>query len=200
MIVKRLGRSEIQISAIGQGTCIHDSLTEQEKYRHLEHTIRTGIDWGLNFIDTAPVYGSGESEAVIGRAVKGLRKRVVLATKVSPECLAMNDLVESVQASLKRLQTDWVDLLQIHWPNPKIRLSETLKAMEKLVKDGVVRYLGICNFSLKETQEIQQHLPPNLLVSLQVEYNLFDRSNEEDLLSYGEQEGISIIAYSSTLR
>lgn len=196
MMVKHLGGSEIRISAIGQGTCIHDSLTDAEKYRHLERTIRAGIDWGLNFIDTAPVYGSGESEAVIGRAVKGLRSQVVLATKVSPECLGRNELTDSVKASLKRLQTDWVDLLQIHWPNPKIELSETLAAMERLVKDGVVRYLGICNFSLKETKEIQRQLPPNLLVSIQVEYNLFDRSNEKELLSYGQQNGISIVAYS----
>ncbi|MDH5426717.1 MAG: aldo/keto reductase [Nitrospirota bacterium] len=196
MIVKHLGDSGIQVSAIGQGTCIHDSLTDQEKYRHLERTILTGIDWGLNFIDTAPVYGSGESEAVIGRAVKGIRKQVVLATKVSPECLGRNQLVASVTASLKRLQTDWIDLLQIHWPNPNIAISETLAAMERLVKDGVVRYLGICNFSLKETKEIQRQLSPNLLVSLQVEYNLFDRSNEKELLSYGQQKGLSIVAYS----
>jgi len=148
------------------------------------------------FIDTAPVYGSGESEAVIGRAVKGLRKQVVLATKVSPECLSMNELVDSVHASLKRLQTDWIDLLQIHWPNPKIPLSETLTAMEKLVKDGVVRYLGVCNFSLKDTQEIQRQLPPKLLASIQVEYNLFDRSIEQEFLAYGQEEGISIVAYS----
>ena len=196
MLVKRLGHSNIQISAIGQGTCIHDSLTEPERYQHLEHTIRTGVDWGLNFVDTAPVYGSGESEAVIGRALKGLRNQVVLATKVSPQNLGETDLVESVQASLKRLQTDWVDLLQIHWPNPKIQIAETLTAMEKLVNDGVVRYLGLCNFSLKETQEVQRLLSPNLFVSLQVEYNLFDRSNEEELLAFGKREGMSIIAYS----
>ena len=196
MIVKNLGSSEIQISGIGQGMCIHDSLTNQEKYRYLEDTIRIGIDWGMNFIDTAPVYGSGESEAVIGRAVKGLRKQVVLATKVSPECLSSNRLVDSVYASLERLKTDWLDLLQIHWPNPKIPLSETLMAMESLVKDGLVRCLGVCNFSLKEIQEIQKCLPPKHLASLQVEYNLFDRSIERQLLSYGQQEGISIIAYS----
>jgi diketogulonate reductase-like aldo/keto reductase len=193
---KNLGNSDIHISAIGQGGCIHDALTNQAKYRDLEYTIRTGIAWGLNFIDTAPVYGSGESEAVIGRAVKGLRNQVVLATKVSPECLSADGLVNSVHGSLQRLETDWIDLLQIHWPNSNIPILETLTAMEKLVKDGLVRYLGVCNFSLKETRDIQRQLSGNTLVSVQVEYNLFDRSIEEEFLRYAETVKLSVIAYS----
>ena len=196
MIFKTLGRSDLQIAPIGQGTGIHHSLNTREVYKQLASTIRAGIDLGMNFIDTAPAYGDGESETVIGQALKGVRHRVVLATKISPECLSAKGVVDSVHASLNRLETDWIDLLQIHWPNPKVPLSETLTAMEKLVKDGVVRYLGVCNFSLKETQEIQRKLPPKLLASIQVEYNLFDRSIERDFLSFGQQEGISIIAYS----
>ncbi|MDR4494369.1 MAG: aldo/keto reductase [Nitrospirales bacterium] len=196
MLLKNLGQTGIKISAIGQGMCIHNALTKQEKYQNLEHTILTGIDVGMNFIDTAPVYGCGESESVIGRAVKTIRKQVVLATKVSPECLSATGIAASVKASLKRLRTDWVDLLQIHWPNPKIPLPETLAAMENLVNDGAVRCLGVCNFSFKETQAIQRQLPPNLLASVQVEYNLFDRSIEGEFLSFGQEEDISIIAYS----
>ena len=196
MLLKKLGQSDIEISAIGQGTGIHHSLGDPQVYGQLESTIRAGIDLGVTFIDTAPVYGAGESEIIVGRALRGNRDRVVLATKVSPEQLTSKGVNESVQGSLRRLRTDRIDLLQIHWPNPQIPISETLTALEKIVKEGLARFVGICNFSLKETQAIQQQLSSKLLASVQVEFNLFDRSIEEQFLPYGMQEGISIIAYS----
>ena len=196
MLLKKLGQSGIEISAIGQGTGIHHSLTNREMYRELESTIRSGIDMGLTFIDTAPVYGDGASEAVIGKALKGIRHGVVLATKVSPENLSATGIKNSVEGSLRRLQTDRIDLLQVHWPNPQIPISETLLGLKDMVQEGLVRYVGICNFSFKDTQEIHQQLTSKFLVSAQVEYNLFDRSIEREFLPYGQQEGISIIAYS----
>ena len=196
MLFKKLGQSDIEISAIGQGTGIHHSLTDREAHRQLESTIRAGIDMGLNFIDTAPVYGDGESEAVIGKALKGIRHRAVLATKVSPENLSSKGIKCSVQESLRRLRTDWIDLLQIHWPNPQIPILDTLMGLEKTVQEGLVRYVGICNFSFNDTLKIHQQLTPHLLASVQVEYNLFDRSIEQEFLQYGERVGISIIAYS----
>lgn len=196
MLLKKLGQSDIEISAIGQGTGIHHSLANREVHRQLESTIRAGIDLGINFIDTAPVYGAGESELVIGKALKGIRHRVVLATKVSPENLSIKGIKGSVEGSLRRLQTDRIDLLQIHWPNPQIPISDTLVGLEETVQEGLVRYVGICNFSLKDTQKIHQQLTPKLLASVQMEYNLFDRSIEREFLQYGEEEGISIIAYS----
>jgi aryl-alcohol dehydrogenase-like predicted oxidoreductase len=196
MLLKTLGQSGIEISAIGQGTGIHHSLTNREVYRQFESTIRAGIDMGITFIDTAPVYGDGESELAIGKALKGIRNLVVLGTKVSPENLSSKGIKGSVEGSLTRLQTDRIDLLQIHWPNPRIPISDTLVGLEKVVQEGLVRYVGICNFSMKDTQEIHQQLTPKLLASVQVEYNLFDRSIEREFLQYGEQVGISIIAYS----
>lgn len=196
MLLKKLGQSDIDISAIGQGTGIHHSLTNREVHRQLESTIRAGIDMGINFIDTAPVYGDGESEVVIGKALKGIRHAVVLATKVSPENLTSKGIKCSVQGSLRRLRTDRIDLLQIHWPNPQIPISDTLSGLEETVQEGLVRYVGICNFSFKDTQEIHQQFTPKLLASVQVEYNLFDRSIEREFLPYGQKEGISIVAYS----
>ncbi len=196
MILKKLGQSDIEISAVGQGTGIHHSLKNREIYRQLESTIRAGIEMGINFIDTAPVYGDGEAEVVIGKALKGIRHAVVLATKVSPENISSKGIKGSVEGSLRRLQTDRIDLLQIHWPNPQIPLSDTLMGLEEIAREGLVRYVGICNFSFNDTQEIHQKLPPKHLASVQVEYNLFDRSIEREFLPYGQQEGISIIAYS----
>lgn len=196
MLLKRLGQSDIKISAVGQGTGIHHSLSNREMYRQLASTIRAGVDMGITFIDTAPVYGDGESEAVIGQALKGLRNRVVVATKVSPEMLTVQGIKDSVEGSLRRLQTDRIDLLQIHWPNPQIPIKETLLGLEAVVQKGFVRLVGLCNFSFKETQAIQRQLPAKLFASVQVEYNMFDRSAEREILSYGQEEGISIIAYS----
>jgi len=196
MLFKTLGQSDIEISAIGQGTGIHHSLNDRKAYGQLESTIRAGIDIGLNFIDTAPVYGDGESETVIGQALKGIRNGVVLATKVSPEKLSSKGIGDSIRMSLRRLQTDRIDLLQIHWPNPQIPVLETLLGLEKMVREGLVRYVGLCNFSIKDTKYIQQQLPPKLLASVQVEYNLFDRSIEREFLPYGQKMGLSIIAYS----
>ncbi len=196
MLFKTLGQTDIEISAIGQGGGIHHSLSTREVYRQLESTIRAGIDMGMNFIDTAPVYGDGESEIVLGKALKGIRDRVVLATKVSPENLSIQGIEDSMKMSLCRLKTDRIDLLQIHWPNPQIPILETLRGLEKLVQEGLVRYVGLCNFSIKETQYIQQQLSPKLLASVQVEYNLFDRSIERDFLPLAQKLDISIIAYS----
>ena len=196
MIFKKLGQSDIEISAIGQGTGIHHSLKDREVYRQLESTIRAGIDMGINLIDTAPAYGDGEAEKVIGQALKGIRNGVVLATKVSPEKLSIKGIEDSIKMSLRRMRTDRIDLLQIHWPNPQIPVLETLLGLEKMVQEGLVRYVGLCNFSIKETKYIQQQLPQKLLASVQVEYNLFDRSIEREFLPYGQKEGISIIAYS----
>ncbi|WNM56829.1 aldo/keto reductase [Candidatus Nitrospira allomarina] len=196
MLLKKLGQTDVEISAIGQGTGIHHSLTKRKVYQQLESTIRAGIDMGINLIDTAPVYGAGESEVVIGKALKGIRHRVVLATKVSPENLSAKGINKSVEGSLGRLQTDYIDLLQIHWPNPQIPISDTLVGLEEMVQKGLVRNVGICNFSFKDTQEIHHQLTSKLLASVQVEYNLFDRSIEREFLPYGQQEGISIIAYS----
>ncbi len=196
MLFKTLGQTNIEISSIGQGAGIHHSLSAREVYKQLESTIRAGIDMGMNFVDTAPVYGDGESEIVVGKALKGIRDRVVLGTKVSPENLSIQGIEDSIKMSLSRMKTDRIDLLQIHWPNPKIPLLETLEGLEKMVNEGFVRYVGLCNFSIKETQYIQQQLTPKILASVQVEYNLFDRSVERDFLPLAQKLGISIIAYS----
>jgi diketogulonate reductase-like aldo/keto reductase len=198
MKYKNLGNSPTKVSAIGQG-CMglggylsKDTLNDE---RH-EKALRLGIDIGMTFIDTAEGYGNGHSEEVVARAVEGIRDEVFIATKVSPENLPYDDVLLSAEGSLRRLKTDFIDLYQIHWPNPKIPISETMLAMERLIDEGKIRYVGMSNFSLKELKEAESLLDKNKMVSIQVEYNLFDRSIESNILPYCEGNGITTIAYS----
>lgn len=194
---KYLGRTQTQVPVIGQGTMgvggyYTEDSTRDEFYIRM---LRKGMDSGLTFIDTAEAYGCGHSEVLVGRAIKNRRKDVFLATKVSPENLSFDSVLKAIEGSLNRLQTDYIDLYQIHWPNPAIPIEETLDAMELLRTEGKVRYVGVCNFSVDELK-LANTILKNKIVSNQVEYNLFDRTAEEDILPYCEKEKITLIAYS----
>ncbi len=198
MEYKQLGKTFDRVSSIGQGTMgiggyFTKDLTRDDFYVDM---LRLGIDCGMTFIDTAESYGAEHSEELVGRAIKNRRKDVFIATKVSPEHLSYEDVLRSAENSLQRLQTDYIDLYQIHWPNPTISLDETFRAMKRLVKDGKVRYIGVSNFSLKQLRQANKVFFKDEIVSIQVEYNLFDRTVEEDILPYCEQEKIALIAYS----
>jgi len=187
---------DLKIPAIGQGTAgLEDYLSKNLKDKIIK-SLRFGIDLGMNFIDTAEIYGSGQCEEIVGETIKGIRNKVFIATKFSPEHNSYSDILKAAEGSLKRLKTDYIDLYQIHWPNPKIPIKETMQAMEKLVEQGKIRHIGVSNFYLGQLKEAQESLIDNRIFSLQVEYNLFDRSIENNVLPYCEKEKIAIIAYS----
>lgn len=198
MKYKKLGKKHTKIPVIGQG-CIgigsYMSIEPFQDDNHIE-ALRLGIELGMTFIDTAEIYGYGNSEKIVGRAIKGIRDKVFIATKVSPEHLSSNNLLKSAEESLRRLKTDYIDLYQIHWPNPRIPISETIRAMEQLLKEQKIRYVGVSNFSLKELKEARAAISEDEIVSVQVEYNLFDRTIENNILPYCEAESITTIAYS----
>ena len=158
--------------------------------------LKLGIDLGMTFIDTAEGYGSGLCEELVGQAVRDTRDAVHIATKVSPENLSYRNVIRAAEESLRRLKTDYIDLYQVHWPNPAIPVSETMRAMEHLLRDGKIRAIGVSNFSVREVQEAARSLDSSRISSVQVEYNLFDRSIEEHLLPYCEQTSMLTIAYS----
>jgi len=162
--------------------------------------LRLGLELGMRFVDTAEVYGHGHSEEVVAVAVREQRGSVLIATKVSAENLSYERLIRSCEASLRRLKTDYIDLYQVHWPNPRIPIAETMKAMEKLVGEGRVRQIGVSNFSVQQTREAQEALSKNSLASNQVEYSLAERSIEKDLLPYCTKEHVTVIAYSPVAR
>lgn len=192
MKYKDLGTSKIQISSIGLGTNFVNDVKKNEK--DLIYLLKKAVDKQVNFFDTAEVYHKGHSEVLIGKAFKKMRDKVVIATKFSSEHSKYKDVLKAAEGSLKRLQTDYIDLYQIHWPNPIVPIIETLKALEKLIKDGKVKHIGVCNFSLRQLKDVQKRsrLP---IVSLQTEYNLLERSAEQDLTPYCKKNKITIIAY-----
>jgi len=190
--------NNIFASVIGQGSMgiggyLKKDSTSDKKYID---ALQLGINSGMTFIDTAENYGGGYSEIIIGEAVKRIRDKVLIATKVSPEHLSYENVIHACDGSLKRLGTDYIDIYQIHWPNPAIPVGETLRAMETLKKQGKIRFIGVSNFSLKQLKEAIATLESGEIVSAQVEYNLFDRTIENDILPFCEENSIAVIAYS----
>ena len=158
--------------------------------------LRLGLGLGMTLIDTAEMYGAGHSEEVVSKALEDWRKPVFVASKVSPSHFAHDDLLRSAGKSLERLRRKQIDLYQLHWPNTRVPISQTMKAMEKLVHDGLVRYIGVSNFSVAQMREAQAALSKEEIVSNQVEYSLVDKAVEEEILPYCQKERLTLIAYS----
>lgn len=158
--------------------------------------IRMGIDAGMTLIDTAEGYDNGKSETIVGKAIEGKKRgKIQISTKFSPENSSYNKVINSCNNSLKRLKTHYIDLYQIHWPSAEVPFDETLRAMEKLKKDRKIRYIGVDNILFYQLKKIYS-ICKSRLDFIQVEYNLFDRSIEEDILPFCKERNIKVIAYS----
>ena len=155
--------------------------------------LRAGLEGGVNFIDTAEIYGS---EELVAKAIVGMkREELFIATKVWSNHLRRDALVRALEKSLKRLKTSYVDLYQVHFPNPRVPIGETMAAMEEMKEKGKLLAIGVSNFSLKQTKDAVEALKKSHLASNQVEYSLVDREIEAELLQYCESNKISIICY-----
>jgi len=179
----------IKLPIIGQG-CGDYTWTEDNI-----PIIREGIELGANYIDTAESYNNGNSEIIIGKAIKDIRDEVIVGSKFSPEHSSPNQIKKALEGSLKRLNTDYIDLYQLHWLNPKVSILDVATTLVDLVKSGKIKYIGVCNLY---KEEIQQFLDicKDSLVSVQMEYNLFDRFVEDDILPYCKYNNLNLIAYS----
>jgi len=193
-----LGKTGVWLPPIGQG------MTQtgggrgvlQTRDRERIRVLRAGVDLGLTLIDTAEMYGGGRGEEIAGHALKGIRDDVFLTSKFNPANSSREGVKRAVEGTLARLQTDYLDLYQIHWPDPSTPLEETLGAMQDLVYQGKVRFIGVSNFTLAELEHAQS---PNLapeIVSNQMEYNLFQRDIEREMLPYCEATDMILLAYS----
>src|SRR5438094_9424133 len=193
-----LGPSHESIPVVGLGTWGIGGEMGSEVSRDDAgiQALRLGLDLEMKFIDTAEMYGGGHSEEVVARALEGRRDSVFVASKVSPRHFAYDDVLAAAGRSLKRLGLKQMDLYQLHWPNPRIPISETMRAMEKLVNDGIIRHIGVSNFSVEQTKEAQQSVSHETVVSNQVEFNLIDRRVEAGILQYCQKEGLTMIASS----
>jgi len=203
-----LGNSGIRVSKICLGTWaiggwMWGGTEEEESIR----TIWTALDKGVNFIDTAPVYGFGRSEEIVGKALRDFpRDRVVLATKVG---LEWNDkgqvfrnstrrrILQEIEDSLQRLQTEYIDLYQVHWPDPLVPIEETAETLAELLKSGKIRAVGVSNYTPEQMDAFRKVAP---LHSVQPPYNLFERRIEADVLPYAKSNNMSVLAYGSICR
>ena len=191
-----LGRTGEKVPTIGMGTWGMGSYSSLKERAQQVRALRRGLELGMTLIDTAEMYASGRSEEVVGEAVQENRSRVFIATKVSPEHLRWNDVIKACDASLRRLGTSYIDLYQVHWPNPAIPIKETMGAMEELVRQGKIRYVGVSNFSPTGTTEARNALTKSEIVSNQIVYSLGNHTIEAEVLPYCVREKITLIAYS----
>ncbi len=183
-------------------------------------TVRASVDAGVTSIDTAPVYGFGRSEEVVGRAVRGIRGQVQILTKVGLrwDCTDGSHFFEAtdpagktyqvyrnlrpasvrweVEASLQRLGVDHIDLIQCHWPDPSTPIPETMGALAALVREGKVGAVGVSNFSVAQMEEARVALGDIPLASNQPQYSLLDRRIERDVLPWCHTEGVGVVVYS----
>lgn len=196
----QLGKSDLKVSRIGIGTWQWGTVSwgwgKDYGEREVKEAFEKAIEVGINFFDTAEVYGNGKSEDILGRIIQEKRDDLVIATKVSPWHLTYDEVIKAARRSLNRLNTKYIDLYQVHFPNPLIPIRTTMKAMQKLIDDGLIRYAGVSNFSPKRLRKAQETLPDSSLIADQVEYSLVRRKPERGLVEYAGRTGISIIAYS----
>lgn len=183
MELKPLGNTNVRVPEIGLGTW---------KYSGGVEPLCRGIELGAFLIDTAEMY---RTEDVVGQAVKGRRDRVFIATKVSGSHLRYDEVLRVAEGSLRELDTDYIDLYQIHWPNSRVPIKETLRAMETLVDRGQVKYIGVSNFSVRELRTAQAAMSKYPIVSNQVLYSLNSREIEQDVLPYCQKQHVTILAY-----
>ncbi len=201
--LRRLGQSGLKVSAIGLGGNTFGATVQDDA---AVEVIRRAIDLGITFIDTADIYSRGRSEELVGQAVRGRRDSLVIATKLRHPMsddpyqggLSRRWIVDEVERSLRRLGTDYIDLYQAHAPDPETPLDETLRAMDDLVRQGKVRYVGASNYQAWQMAQAlgisrQQGLAP--WVSAQNRWNVVDGIDDPTLLPAALELGFSIIPY-----
>ena len=206
MEYRMLGGSDLNVSVIGFGAWgIGGSpFWSNEGDAASARAIMKSYDLGVNFFDTAPVYGFGHSEVLLGKTLKPFRDKVVYATKCGlrwdkkslgsiTKNATQKSILEEVDQSLRRLDTDYIDLYQVHWPDVGTPQDETMEALLKIQQQGKVKVIGVSNYSVEQMREIMRS---GKIVSLQPDYSLLNRSIEKDIVLYCKENQIGIIAYS----
>src|SRR5438105_11940977 len=207
MKTKQLGNSDLFITPIGFGAwAIGGSGWEfawgEQDDNESVAAIREALDAGINWIDTAAVYGLGHSEEVVARALEGVRDWPYIFTKCSmvwnknreiSHSLTAESIRRECEASLRRLRVDAIDLYQIHWPDPEDDIEEGWATLAALRQEGKVRHIGVSNFNVEQMQRAQAIVP---ITSLQPRYSLLHREVEDEILPFCLRENIGVIAYS----
>jgi len=204
----RLGKSDLEITRVGIGTAPIGSTPGWRIYWGLQdegeaiRTIEVALDLGVNWIDTAPFYGWGKAEQIVGKALKGKRDKAYIFTKCGTlqdeqggerEDLTPASIRREIETSLRNLNTDYIDLYQFHDPDPNTAIEESWTAMQTLIKEGKVRYSGLSNHTIELMQRAMTVAP---ITSNQHQYNLLNREIEHDVLPFSQQHTIGVLCWS----
>ncbi len=206
MQTRKLGNTELELTVIGLGTWAIGGSWQfgwgHQDFEDSTAAIKEAREGEINWIDTAPIYGCGQSEEVVGTVLKCMKWKPLIATKCGLlwnekreklSCLKGSSIVKECEDSLRRLQVEVIDLYQMHWPQPEELLEEAWDAMASLVKQGKVRYLGASNFTVEQLKRVGKVHP---VASLQPPYNMLRREIEAEITGYCSENGIGIVAYS----
>ena len=192
---KILGQTDLTISVVGLGCWAFAGGTTwgfQSDSDSMD-TIAAARDCGINFFDTAEAYGDGYSETVLGKALKKSRAAVIVASKFNAKSQQKSDVIEACERSLQRLQTDYIDLYQIHWPSRDVPFEETMDGLLTLKQQGKIRHIGVCNFGVKDLSDILKIAD---VVTNQLAYNLLWRAIEFEAIPFCRENGVDILSYS----
>ena len=207
-LTRRLGQSDLEITKVGIGTAPIGSTTDWKIYWGPQdedealRAIETAIDLGVNWIDTAPFYGWGRAEQIVGKALRGKRDKVYIFTKCGTlrdeqgdwyESLKPESIRREVEASLRNLQTDYIDLYQFHDPDPHTPIEESWGALQTLIQEGKVRYGGLSNHPVALMERVLALGP---IASNQHQYNLLNREIERDVLPFSQEHNIGVLCWS----
>ncbi|TSC88517.1 MAG: aldo/keto reductase [Microgenomates group bacterium Gr01-1014_7] len=197
MIFQKLGSSQTTVSVLGLGTngvgnFYQPNLT---KVRSRQKIYKTAFENGLILFDSAELYGEGYAEFILGKTFSRKRDQIIISTKVNPDNCSSFRLRKSLKDSLKRLQTDYIDLYQVHWINPFIDLEETFITLEQFVKEGYIKHIGVCNFSPLMISQANKFLNKYKIVSNQIEFNLQSQYQMLKDFQFYKKNNITIIGY-----
>lgn len=179
------------VPILGQGTW----MMEQDDRAAAVAALRRGIDLGMTHLDTAEMYGSGKVEAIVGEALRGMRDRVFLVSKILPTNASYHGTRRACERSLKLLKTEALDCYLLHWPGSH-PLEETIRAFESLVRDGKIRSYGVSNFDVEGMEEAMRIAGKGRIACNQVLYHLDERTIEHEVIPWCERNGIAVVAYS----
>ncbi|HUY40268.1 MAG TPA: aldo/keto reductase [Candidatus Dormibacteraeota bacterium] len=187
------GKTGVAVPVIGQGTW--DIPERGDGRAHALAALRRGIELGMTHVDTAEMYGAGRVEEIVGEAIAGIaRDGLFIASKVLPSNASFEGTLAACDASLRRLRLDYLDLYMLHWPS-EYPLAETMRAFERLVRDGKTRFVGVSNFELEEMQEAMRDLRDVPLACNQVLYHLRERGVERRLIPAARDAQAAVVAY-----
>lgn len=191
MRLRTFGWTGIQVPVIGQGTWY----MERDGRARAAAALRAGLDAGMTHIDTAEMYGNGRVEEIVGEAIAGRRAQVFLVSKVLPHNASFEGVRRACEASLRRLRTDYLDVYLLHWPGAH-PLEGTIRAFERLVRDGKIRFWGVSNFDVEDLDDALRIAGPGRIACNQVLYHLRERAIEHAIIPWCEAHQVAVVGYS----